>query len=402
MPKPNIYFASSISGADSNDHENAGIISKQLQQHGRVMTELIGNPDIHAIEAKNMANGVNIAHRDLGWLADSDVMVADITNGSIGVGKEIGFALDARRIPVLAIHKKGKKVSQMVDKFKHPLLTNVEYENSEDLETQVDGFFGDLNVLGTLRPNLILCDGIDGSGKGVVSKAIGDFFSRGQSDVFDVTEFSKKEGHIPSWDDVKSNFPEGGALLVAEPTYCGIGKIIREELIKKGSNHDVMSVAQAYSLDRAILFDRLVGPAIESGITVVMDRGVFATQVYQPVQGEMFEGYDSEYILGMVRGLPGNQREMDYVPGLILLPDVDPKIAMERLGNRSKDDNALFEESNFQNRIADVYASRRIEKWYTRRGSKIVHLPQKEGGGPIVTRKRTIAAYEKYLDHIEG
>ena len=115
MPKPNIYFASSISGADSKDHENAGIISKQLQQHGRVMTELIGNPDIHAIEAKNMANGVNIAHRDLGWLADSDVMVADITNGSIGVGKEIGFALDGRRIPVLAIHKTGKKVSQMVD-----------------------------------------------------------------------------------------------------------------------------------------------------------------------------------------------------------------------------------------------------------------------------------------------
>ena len=290
----------------------------------------------------------------------------------------------------------------MIQNFEHPLLTTADYGTREELESKIDNFLEEVNIIGTLRPNLILCDGIDGSGKGVVSKTIGDFFNRGHSDVFDVTEFSKKEGYIPSWEDVKGNFPEGGALLVAEPTYCGIGKIIREEFIKNGSTHDVMSVAQAYSLDRAILFDRLVGPAIESGITVVMDRGVFATQVYQPVQGEMFEGYDREYILGIVRGLSGNQREMEYVPGLIMLPDVDPKIAMERLGVRSKKDDALFEEANFQNRIAEVYASKRIEDWYTRRGSKIVHLPQNEGEGPSVTRARTIEAYENYLDSIEG
>lgn len=402
MTKPNIYFASSITGASSKDHENATDISARLQQHGKIMTELIGNPNIHEIEAENMAKGVNIAHRDLALLADSDVMVAGITNGSIDVGKEISYALDTRRIPVLAIHQKGKKASQRVDNFKHPLLTNVSYKSLEDLENQIDNFFEGQKLLGELRTNLILCDGIDGSGKGVVSKAIGDFFRRGQTEVLDVTKFSQQEGYIPSWEDIKDDFLEGGALLVAEPTYCGMGKIIRDELIRNGSTHDVLSVAQAYSLDRAILFDNLVGPAIESGITVVMDRGVFATQVYQPVQGEMFEGYDSEHILGMVRGLPGNQREMEYVPGLIILPDVDPKIAMERLGVRSKKDDALFEEPNFQSRIAEVYASKRIEDWYTRRGSKIVHLPQNEGEGPSVTKARTIEAYENYLDSIEG
>ncbi len=372
MLKPNIYLHSLDGESDS---ELVNILNKK----GNVLNE-------HETD-----QGVN-------WraLSDSDVVVAHSRGKCLDPNSELSFALDVRRIPVLV----DCEVEGTVEEESHPLLTVSEGLDIGHLESNIDDFLVKNPPLGEFRDNFILCDGIDGSGKGVVSKTIGDYFGKNNSDVMDATQFSKDEGFIPPWEEIAGNFPEGGALLVAEPTYCGIGKIIREELIKKGSKHDVRTIAQAYAEDRKDLFDRLVGPAIEAGITVVMDRGVFATQVYQPIQGEMFENLDREQMLSYVRGLEGNQEEMAYVPGLIILPDVDPEIAMARLETRSKQDDALFEQHRFQAEIAEVYASRRIEDWYARRGSEIIHLPQNEGEGPRVTRERTIEAYENYLDSI--
>ena len=56
-----------------------------------------------------------IYERDIKWIKESDVMIADVTVPSLGVGYEIGFA-ESLNIPVLCISDKNghKKVSAML------------------------------------------------------------------------------------------------------------------------------------------------------------------------------------------------------------------------------------------------------------------------------------------------
>jgi 2'-deoxynucleoside 5'-phosphate N-hydrolase len=51
--------------------------------------------------------------RDVGWIRASDVLIAEVSVPSHGVGYEIGFALGTGK-PVLALHEQGRKVSKMV------------------------------------------------------------------------------------------------------------------------------------------------------------------------------------------------------------------------------------------------------------------------------------------------
>ncbi|MBT3866083.1 hypothetical protein HOF78_03205 [Candidatus Woesearchaeota archaeon] len=402
MLKPNIYFASAISDANSDNLNFAKEVASYLNQFGRVMTENLSKEDVLAWEAEQKAKGVNVATRDFGWLADSDLMIADISKGSIGVGSEVNYALNTRRIPVLAVYKKGPRPSQMIANFKHPLLKCESYESLDDLKLIINNFVNNTKILGKLRKNLLICDGIDGCGKGVISSTIGEWAVKNNMPVFNATQFSIDNGVNPTWEDAKKTIGNGGMLLVAEPTHAEMGSVVRDQLIKNGSKHSVLSTAYGYSLDREILFMELIEPAIEAGILVILDRGVLTTQVYQPVQGEMFEGYDRESIFGLIRGLPGNQYEMDFVPGLIILPEVDVDIAQDRLKNREKDDNALFEKHKFQAEVAKVYSSGRIEDWYERRGSKIIHMSQNEGEGPEVTVERTLRIWNDYFESLKG
>ena len=398
----NIYYASAVSEANSDGLSFSREIVSYLKKFGRVMTEHVGMNNVLAWEAEQKAKGVNVANRDLGWLADSDLMVADISKGSMGVGVEVGYALNTRRIPVLAVYKKGPRPSQMVDNFDHPLLKCESYENIEDLKLIIDEFISNAKILGKLRKNLLICDGIDGCGKGVISRTIGEWAVKNNMSVFNATQFSIDNGINPTWEDAKKVIGDGGMLLVAEPTHAEMGEVVRKQLIKTGSKHSVLSTAYGYSLDIEILFMELVEPAIKAGVLVILDRGVLTTQVYQPVQGEMFEGYDRESIFCLIRGLPGNQYEMDFVPGLIILPEVDVNIAQGRLKDRDKDDNAMFEKHKFQAEVAKVYSSGRIEDWYKRRGTKVVHMPQNEGEGEEFTIERTLKIWNDYLESLKG
>jgi thymidylate kinase len=113
---------------------------------------------------------------------------------------------------------------------------------------------------------------------------------------------------------------------------------------------------------------------LEAGVTVVSDRGVVTSEVYQPVQAETYNGYSREYFLGLVRGLPGNQLELNHAPGLMVLLQVPAEVAMARLQNREKQDSSMFENLEFQSKIAQVYSSKELRKSYERRGTKVVDL----------------------------
>ena len=104
-----IYFAGSIRGGRDDRDIYASII-ETLKRYGKVVTEHVGDADV-SLGGEN-APDCDIHDRDLNWLRDSDVLVAEVTAPSLGVGYEIGRAVEWGK-PVICLYRpsNGKKLS---------------------------------------------------------------------------------------------------------------------------------------------------------------------------------------------------------------------------------------------------------------------------------------------------
>ena len=77
-----IYFAGSIRGGREDKELYAEII-KKLFAYGTVATEHVGNKDLTSGGEMHLSNH-DIYARDIAWLTESDVVVAEVTTASLG------------------------------------------------------------------------------------------------------------------------------------------------------------------------------------------------------------------------------------------------------------------------------------------------------------------------------
>ena len=84
-----IYFAGSIRGGRDDAALYQRIIH-HIAETDRVLTEHIGSTDIEAAE-KDMTDS-DIYRQDTAWLRECDMVIAECTNASLGVGYEMAFA----------------------------------------------------------------------------------------------------------------------------------------------------------------------------------------------------------------------------------------------------------------------------------------------------------------------
>ena len=135
-----IYFAGSIRGAKA-DSESYSKIINHLKEYGQVLTEHVGSDAINESERKNLTEE-EIYNRDLNWLKESDVLIADISAPSLGVGYEISKAEELGK-KILCIFKKsqeGKGISAMIKGNKKLLLK--EYSEINEALKYIDDFLG--------------------------------------------------------------------------------------------------------------------------------------------------------------------------------------------------------------------------------------------------------------------
>jgi thymidylate kinase len=74
----------------------------------------------------------------------------------------------------------------------------------------------------------IMIDGIDGSGKSTVVQGWKDYLNSQGNTIFDLKEYWQKEGCYPPYSELRSY----DFIISGEPTYVGVGKAIREHLIR--------------------------------------------------------------------------------------------------------------------------------------------------------------------------
>jgi len=104
MPKdtPVFYFAGSIRGGRNDVPIYAKIIS-HLKLIGDVLTEHVGDYSLSLAGQSEFSNSF-IHDRDLNWLRRSDLVVAETTHPSLGVGYEVAMAA-VFGIPIVALHR---------------------------------------------------------------------------------------------------------------------------------------------------------------------------------------------------------------------------------------------------------------------------------------------------------
>src|SRR6056297_285995 len=90
-----IYFAGSIRGG-RDDIDYYREIINHLKNFGKVLTEHIGDNNSIAKDAQNLSDK-KIHSRDLKWLLEAEVLIAEVTNPSLGVGYEIGRAVEHKK-----------------------------------------------------------------------------------------------------------------------------------------------------------------------------------------------------------------------------------------------------------------------------------------------------------------
>lgn len=135
-----IYFAGSIRGGREDAWLYLQIIN-YLKTKGEVLTEHIGDPALTSL-GDDGPNDRFIHNRDLEWLQSADVLVAEVTSVSLGVGYEIGRAVEAGK-PVLCLFRSssGKNLSAMI--AGSPDLKLVNYQNLSEVKKAIDEFIRD-------------------------------------------------------------------------------------------------------------------------------------------------------------------------------------------------------------------------------------------------------------------
>ncbi|MCL5028712.1 MAG: nucleoside 2-deoxyribosyltransferase [Bacteroidetes bacterium] len=82
-----------------------------------------------------------IFKRDIKWLEQSKIMIAEISGTSLGVGFEISYALYELKIPVLALYNsKVEAISAMISGCTSKLITTKSYKDIDELKNIVSDF----------------------------------------------------------------------------------------------------------------------------------------------------------------------------------------------------------------------------------------------------------------------
>lgn len=104
-----IYFSGSIRGGQQ-DTELYKELIEDLKQYGNVLTEHIGSKTI-----ETSVSDQEIHDRDLNWVKESDLVIAEVTIPSLGVGYEIGRAIHLQK-PIICLYRSidGKSTSAMI------------------------------------------------------------------------------------------------------------------------------------------------------------------------------------------------------------------------------------------------------------------------------------------------
>ena len=118
----------------------------RLQAYGHdVLTAHLLCDDVEEQEAGLSAR--DVFERDLAWLESCDVLMAEASGSSFGVGFEVGYVLarapaTGQRVYLLYDSARQDRISRLIAGNAHPQCTRLAYRSPAELLAFVDAHFG--------------------------------------------------------------------------------------------------------------------------------------------------------------------------------------------------------------------------------------------------------------------
>lgn len=136
-----IYFAGSIRGG-RDDKELYLQLIEHLSRYGQVLTEHIGEKNLTEF-GETVLTDAGIYTRDMAWLKEADVVIAEVSTPSLGVGYEISKAEDMNK-KMLCLYRTepNKRLSAMIGGNAKMQIAN--YATFDDAVNHIEKFFNQL------------------------------------------------------------------------------------------------------------------------------------------------------------------------------------------------------------------------------------------------------------------
>ncbi|MBU5678429.1 MAG: nucleoside 2-deoxyribosyltransferase [Candidatus Aenigmatarchaeota archaeon] len=137
-----IYFAGAIRGGREYQEIYRKIIS-HLKIYGNVLTEHVSDKNITDLGEYSIPDN-EIYERDMKLLEEADLLVAEVSLPSLGVGYEIGIA-EGMNKKIICLYDKNseKRLSAMI--AGNPKIKLIVYENLDELKRKIDEILEKMN-----------------------------------------------------------------------------------------------------------------------------------------------------------------------------------------------------------------------------------------------------------------
>jgi 2'-deoxynucleoside 5'-phosphate N-hydrolase len=130
----NIYFSCSITGGRADEQVYQLLVAEMLANGHQVPTAHLSSSNI--MELEKVVKPAEIFSRDMKWLENCDVVVAEVSTPSHGVGYEIATAISMGK-PVFCLYRHGRRVSMILTGNPARNLTVASYNEPAEAVEQV-------------------------------------------------------------------------------------------------------------------------------------------------------------------------------------------------------------------------------------------------------------------------
>ena len=139
-----IYLACTVRGDRGGVRAGRAICERLQQQGHQVLTTHLLADDVDAAEAR--LSEEEVFRRDIDWLSRCEVLVAEASGSSYGVGFEVGFVLGraastGQRVVLLYEAARRDAISRLIIGNGHDACTTFAYTSIEDLMAFIDRRF---------------------------------------------------------------------------------------------------------------------------------------------------------------------------------------------------------------------------------------------------------------------
>jgi len=128
-----IYFGFTVAG-DRSSIDTARKVVHQLEEMGhQVLTRHLVSDN--AWEADRSVSPQDVYRRDMAWLGQCELFIAEVSGSSFGLGFETGYVLGATSKKVVLLYRRDleQRISLLITGNTHPNCTLVPYANVEEV-----------------------------------------------------------------------------------------------------------------------------------------------------------------------------------------------------------------------------------------------------------------------------